>query len=51
MSALLARIVAASAVRWSFVHGGPNVARRPRSTSSARSPKMLAAALSASFAL
>ena len=33
-------IVAASAVRWSFVQGGPNVARGPCSTWSARSPRM-----------
>ena len=38
-----ARIVAASAVRWSFVQGGPIVARGPCRTSSARSASMLAA--------
>ena len=38
-----ATIVAASAVRWSFVQGGPNVARGPCRISSARSPSMLTA--------
>ena len=33
-----ATIAAASAVRWSFVQGGPNLARGPSRTSSARSP-------------
>ena len=32
-------IVAASAIRWSLFQGGPSVARGPRSTSSARSPR------------
>jgi hypothetical protein len=35
-----ATIVAASAIRWSFVQGGPIVARGPCRTSSARSPSM-----------
>jgi hypothetical protein len=36
-------IVAASAIRWSFVQGGPIVARGPCRTSSARSASMLTA--------
>ena len=39
-------IVAASAIRWSFDHGGPNLARGPCSTSSARPPRMRAASAS-----
>ena len=39
-SAQVTTMVAASAMRWSFDHGGPNVARGPWSTSSARSPRM-----------
>ena len=38
-----ATIVAASAIRWSFVQGGPIVARGPCRTSSARSASMLTA--------
>ena len=38
-----ATIVAASAIRWSFVQGGPSVARGPCRTSSARSASMPAA--------
>jgi hypothetical protein len=38
-----ATMVAASAIRWSFVQGGPSVARGPCRTSSARSPSMLVA--------
>ena len=38
-----ATIAAASAVRWSFVHGGPSVDRGPCRTSSARSPNVLTA--------
>ena len=40
-SAQPATIVAASAIRWSFVQGGPIVARGPCRTSSARSASML----------
>ena len=40
-------IVAASATRWSFVQGGPSLARGPCRTSSARSPSPLAVAVTA----
>ena len=40
------KIVAASAIRWSFDHGGPSANRGPWSTSFARSPKMSAASAS-----
>ena len=45
-----ATIVAASAIRWSFVHGGPIVARGPSRTSSARSASKPAAWPSTSLA-
>ena len=45
-----ATIVAASAIRWSFDHGAPNLARGPCSTSSARGPRMPAASASTSLA-
>jgi hypothetical protein len=47
----LARTVAASAIRWSLVHGGPSAARGPSSTTPARSPRILAARASTSPAL
>src|ERR1017187_7611318 len=46
----LATIVAASAIRWSLVQGGPSVARGPWSTSPARAPRILAACASTAFA-
>ena len=45
-----ATIVAASATRWSFDHGGPSLARGPRSTSSARAPRMRMASASTRLA-
>ncbi len=45
-----ATIVAASAIRWSLVQGGPSVALAPWSTSLAWSPRMLTAWLSMSLA-
>src|SRR3954454_23675792 len=42
--------VAASAVLWSLVHGGPSVARGASSTSSVRAPRITAAAAATDFA-
>ena len=49
-AAQLATTVAAKAIRWSLVHGGPSVARGLPSTSPARSPRILAACASTALA-